>query len=762
MKLARLLRKSPRELVDRGRQELLKRLDRLHPIAAARAPSPCDLFRELAARPELEAIRARADAGDVAGAARALFDHWSAAVPERFFPGAVSPETPALLNRAMPEARERLLATADSLCEGRFDLLGYRALSFGDPVDWHLDPISGRRAPLVHWSRLDPLDVERVGDSKVVWELNRQQWLVRLGQAYRLTGDERYADHFASSIASWRRANPRGVGINWASSLEVAFRIIAWSWALVLFRGSRALGPELFVDMLAAVHAHAVHVERYLSRYFSPNTHLTGEALGLLYAGLVFPELRRAPRWRALGERILREQGERQVLGDGLHFELSTCYQRYTAEIDLHFLLLSSINAISLPADTSARLQRMMEFLLCVRQPDGSIPQIGDADGGCVVPLAVREPEDARGLFGVSAALFCRADLAWAADGLTPEALWLLGPAGIQTLTELRPRAPEGAASRLFAEGGYVVMRSGWDRRAHQLVFDVGPLGCPVSSGHGHADLLSIQCAGFGEPYLVDPGTFVYTADREWRNFFRGTAAHSTVRVDGLDQAEPRGPFSWAARPRAHLRRFSAGDRLEVVEAEHGAYSHLNGSVRHRRRVLWVKPRYWVIVDDLLGGGEHDVELRFQFAPIEVTVTPDLWARGRGAGGGAFLLRAFAGVPLKAELRCGEPAPIEGWVSTDYGQRRPAPALVYSAVTTLPLRVATVLWPSADSRAVPPRVSAIVGEAGEPVALTFEDSGETVRFAGGEELLAVPPDPVHGRHAPAPEHAGLDVVRSKE
>lgn len=199
-----------------------------------------------------------------------------------------------------------------------------------------------------------------------------------------------------------------------------------------------------------------------------------------------------------------------------------------------------------------------------------------------------------------------------------------------------------------------------------------------------------------------------------------------------------------------------------MVEAEHPGYRRLAGSVRHRRRVLWVKPRYWVIVDDLLGGGEHHLEVRFQFAPIEVTVTPDLWARGRAAGGGALLLRAFAGVPLKAEVRCGEPAPIEGWVSTDYGQRRPAPALVYSAVTTLPFRVATVLWPSADSRAVPPRVSAVVGEAGEPVALTFEDSGETVRFADGEELLAVPPDLVRPRHAPAPDRAGVDVMWSKE
>src|SRR6185503_16389899 len=106
----------------------------------------------------------------------------------------------------------------------------------------------------------------------------------------------------------WLAANPAGWGINWASSLEVALRLMAWCWALVLFRHSPALTPELFARMRASIEDHARHVERYLSRYFSPNTHLTGEALGLFHAGAVFPELRLARRWRARGARILDEE----------------------------------------------------------------------------------------------------------------------------------------------------------------------------------------------------------------------------------------------------------------------------------------------------------------------------------------------------------------------------------------------------------------------------------------------------------------------
>src|SRR2546427_3460001 len=346
---------------------------------------------------------------------RVPVDRFCETAAYRFFEGAVSPETLTVLSRLMPDVCDEGLAAAEATCEGLFDLLGYRALCFGDPIDWHFDPVSGRRAPLVHWSRLDPLDPAEVGDSKVVWELNRHQWYVQLGQAYRLTEDERYAETFAGCIGDWMRTNPPGMGINWASSLEVALRLISWCWALFLFRRSKALCQELFLNVLEAISSHATHVERYLSYYFAPNTHLTGEALGLFYAGTVFPELRRAGHWRELGARILATEIERQILPDGVHFEQSTCYQRYTTETYLHFLILAAQNGVTLPTAVGEQIQRMCDFLLAIRRPDGSSPQIGDADGGSLLPLAKRAPEDLRGIFSTAAAVFGRSDYAWAA-----------------------------------------------------------------------------------------------------------------------------------------------------------------------------------------------------------------------------------------------------------------------------------------------------------------------------------------------------------
>lgn len=433
-----------REVLVRGHQEASKRLDR---IAAARRQATWSG----GPMPQLTGLRTWT-VGDREGILRRL---WL-----RFFEGAAHADTTRLIERNS-ESRERIISTADAICQGSVDLLGYRGLKLGCPVNWHLDPVSGREAPLVHWSRINPLDPSVVWDSKVIWELNRHQWIVHLGQAYRFTGEERYAEDIARYLQQWIRANPSGMGINWLSSLEVALRLIAWCWTLALVTGAQALSAELFAEVYGGIEAHARHIERYLSHYYSPNTHLTGEALGLFYAGVLFPELPRARRWRDLGARILVEQCERQILADGVYFEQSTCYQRYTAEIYLHFLIIAARNAISVPEVMVQRLQRLIEFLIAVRRSDGSMPQIGDADGGWLLPLASRVPDDLRGIFAVAAALFGRADFAWAAGGLAPEVLWLLGPTGAKTFETLQPAPPQTAPSRVFPDGGYVVMRSG-------------------------------------------------------------------------------------------------------------------------------------------------------------------------------------------------------------------------------------------------------------------------------------------------------------
>src|SRR5262249_29407662 len=158
----------------------------------------------------------------------------------------------------------------------------------------------------------------------------------------------------------------------------------------------------------------------------------------------------------------------------------------------------------------------------------------------------------------------------------------------------LRPAPPHAAPSRLFAAGGYAVMRSGWDPTAYLLILDGGPLGCMASGGHGHADLLSIQCCVAGEPYLVDPGTYGYTTGPTCRTLSPRPPAKAPRRADGVGQAVPVGPFRWKRRPAARLCRWLSTEAVDFVDAHHDAYRRLEDPVTHRRRVLFVKPRYWI------------------------------------------------------------------------------------------------------------------------------------------------------------------------
>ncbi len=701
------------EVAYRGHQETAKLFERI--AARGRYPDPAAL------------LQSRAPAIATPGAALRLGRD---VVPGRFFGGAGDPEALTALRERLPaECADLVCSATDTIVGHRFDLLGYQMLSFGNPIDWHFDPVWDRQSPLVHWSRIDALDPAVVGDSKVIWELNRHQWIVRLAQSWALTRDEQTAQACIGSIDAWLEANPPGTGINWTSSLEVAYRLISWCWTLVLLRDFPGLSGEWVMKVIAAIWMHAAHVRRYLSYYFSPNTHLTGEALGLFYAGTLFPEFLDAPRWRELGTRILVAESRRQVSSDGVHFEQSTCYHRYTVDIYLHFLLLASHNGVTVPGAVVDCVRQMVEFLLAVRQPDGSIPAIGDVDGGTLLPLSRRRPNDAAGLFATAAAMFHRSDFAWAANDIAPEMLWLMGLDGLRAFDALHPVPPAGPASRVFPVGGYAIMRNRWDDDASQMIADIGPLGCPGSSGHGHADLLSVQCAIFGEPCLVDGGNFCYTPDAEWRDFFRSTAAHNTVVIDGRTQSEPAGPFGWHGRPQVRLREWRSNPRMDFLDAEHDAFSRRGDPIVHRRRILFVKPRYWILVDDLVGTLPHQVDLTFQFAPLHVALGPNRWARAETPRGRALWVGPFtsAATSVRTTLKSGELRPIRGWVAPTYGERRPAPTLIYSVTVVPPWRILTLLLPDANGLTSPPPVRLIYDEDHLPAGLFFEQSGETVR-----------------------------------
>jgi hypothetical protein len=235
---------------------------------------------------------------------------------------------------AAREAAER----ADRLLDGYHDLLGYCDVAVGVPPSWHADAIHGRTAPLGFWADVPFLD-PACGDHKVIWELNRHQHWLALARAFQLTGNRRYYVEFVAQLESWLAANPPLTGINWASMLELAFRSLSWLWALHAFApavaGDPPGAPTWTIRLLTALDRQLDHILQNLSRYFSPNTHLMGEALALYIGGLALPELTASRRRVDVGRAVLLAEADRQIRADGGHAEQTAVRARGTAAVRL-------------------------------------------------------------------------------------------------------------------------------------------------------------------------------------------------------------------------------------------------------------------------------------------------------------------------------------------------------------------------------------------------------------------------------------------
>lgn len=541
---------------------------------------------DLADLPSLSDARAALARHDWRGAHLALGRHFSARESRFLIDPRRLEVLAADLSRRFPDndATER----AQRILTGRYDLLGYRAIAAGSPPDWHTDAVHGRRAPLGFWDAVPYLDPS-CGDHKVIWEINRHQHFLTLARAFVRSGDRHYYREFVLHLTDWIRANPPLQGINWASMLELAFRALSWTWALHVFAPAASEDDHeaWLVDLLLALERQLEHIDQNLSKYFSPNTHLSGEALALYVCGRVFPELAASTRFENVGRAVLLDEAHRQVLPDGAHAELSAHYHRYSTDFYLLALAVAHITGDAAEAAFRETASRQAKFLRAITDDTGRLPLIGDDDGGQLFPICGRPSSDVTDTLATAAVLLADPDLAVGPPA--EETVWICG------MTHSVPEtfAPRSQSSIGFPHAGYYVCRDG---AGNHLVFDTGRHGF-LNGGHAHADALAVVVSVGGRPLLIDPGTATYTMDLAVRDRFRSTAMHNTVVVNGQPQARPKGPFHWETRTDAQCRLWQPGASVDFVEGHHDAYAPL----RHVRSIFAIHGVGWMIVDHLTG-----------------------------------------------------------------------------------------------------------------------------------------------------------------
>ena len=563
---------------------------------------------------------------------------------------------------------------ADRILQGRYDLLGYRDVAAGSPPDWHRDPVHDRVAPSsIFWDAVPYLD-PRFGDHKITWEINRHQHFLVLGRAFAQTGDRRYYDEFVTQLTDWIRRNPPLVGTNWASMLELAFRSLSWTWALHFFAaaGSARDTEPWTVDLLLALDRQLTHIADNLSRYFSPNTHLTGEALALYVTGRALPELPASSARAALGRQILLDEANRQVLPDGGHAERSTHYHRYSTDFYLFALNVARASGEPWAGAFREPALRQATFLRSIADDTGRIPLIGDDDGGQLFPICGRPPADCADTLATAAVLL---NEPWLSVGSIPEeTYWLCGSSH-----DVERVDPAGVPQRstAFPNAGYCVSRG---RRGDHLVFDCGPHGY-LNGGHAHADALSIVLTAGGRPLLVDPGTATYTMDPARRDRFRSSAMHNTVVIDGRSQSEPFGAFHWRTSTDARCVRWESARERDVAIGEHSGYAPF----LHSREIVADHGRGWTIVDRIDGIGEARASVMWHFHPDwSLEATSAGRAQLRHVDGTSFVVLCSS--PL-------QPASGEGLdeYAPEYGRVEKILCLETTCLAVVPFAIVTII-----------------------------------------------------------------------
>ena len=641
-------------------------------------------------------------AGDTAAAIKALFNHYR----ERLKTGWPSP--PKTISDIMITIEEisdvkidrltaeELVATANSIVCNRFSDGGFspKRTANGD-IDWDHNPTSN---PEWHW-----------------W-LHRHHWWPILAKAYSISGDERYAAAFVSQMQDWIQNNPPPSGKDESSPswrlMEVGLRMrVSWIPSFALFFESPAFADEDKLLMLRSIYDHA----NFLCCFKSRMNHLLRESNGLAAVAAYFPEFKDAPQWEHIALARIDTELSNQVNDDGSHIEMSVGYQWLAVdEFEKAYRLLEDCQ-LSLPNENIAsRLEKMYQVLTYVVRPDGTFPQINDG----YIQWEVTRMADAGKKLG-------RKDF---------EYIGTQGDKG-----EL-----PAYNSVSIGDAGFFVMRSGWTEQSKYLFFDAGPYG----GWHGHEDKLSIEIYALGAPFIVDAGSYTYENADPYRSYFVGSYSHNTVLVDGLSQIRRWNKANMKPkRSKGKYAKWISEEKFDFVSADYdegyGRFflsslekAQVMNDVVHKRTIVFVKPDYWVIFDQLVAGQAHDYQLLFHAHPdITVHEMQDncVCLESAGANSVLYLMPALSD-ELTVKLAKGSETPLQGWYSGGPYRKVPASTVIFEKKKRQNVELITLAYPSSTRQVENDlRIESIAMTRGQGLACR-------VRHTNGEDYIMLSED----------------------
>lgn len=429
---------------------------------------------------------------------------------------------------------------ADEYVSNEFSLLGSEKRVFDSGILWHEDiRLTGQDSSAdaqfdaTSWYadiRIATNTETRLGkDIKVPWELSRLRHLVVLGRAYATTYDERYAATFAEHVRSWMSANPFLHGINWTCPMEVALRATSLVIAFTFFRRSPVISDEFWLAYVTNLYDHMIYLENNWELYdLRTSNHYVADLVGYLYLCWFFNDCPATTSRLGWCHQELLVELTKQINPDGSSYEQATAYHRLVTELFYHHTLIAQQLRLPIPAESQQKFRAMCTYLQWCTPQGGALITIGDNDSGVVTVAGL------------------------------PDAIIA------QISNSSRVSEPETYGLRHFENVGLSIIKTtSWHVSLRHTVYNEQEPTCHM---HNDATSITLSCNGVSHaklaeavahvcvkdyavlapdkrsmvPFIVDPGSYVYTPSTVWRNLFRSVQSHSGMYLsNALQPIEP-------------------------------------------------------------------------------------------------------------------------------------------------------------------------------------------------------------------------------
>ncbi len=487
------------------------------------------------------------------------------------------------------------------------------------------------------------------GDREWTLFTNRHFVMLGLKKAYAEHEKPEYMAYMNAFLTDWIEANmpaPEGpdeyaMPEPWQPMSTASRLLQVWPQLFYYFLHEPLFDDSTRLLMLSTVHAQAEHLKRY---HRQKHNHAVKEMAGLGHAAAAWPEFSNAADWSAYSIATLQAEIERQVYPTGVQKELSSHYQRTVLEYVAQYIAFSDSAGVDLPGDFVALAEAMADYLARTMKPDGHVIVNNDADAD-----------------------FVRDKLLAFAEQFDREDWRHIASAGSTGL------APPGLPSSYYPYAGQLISRSGWADTAQWSFFDAGPWGI----SHQHNDRLHVSLSVGQRNLLVDTGRVNYIKDNPLRRHIISSAAHNVVLIDGtgqgpqLPEREQPAVDSAVVAPDYDFAVASTGDNFPAIE----------GAAAHARAFLYLRDRYWLVVDRIETDRPRRIDVLWHFHP-DVTLAHAEGGGVRSTDPGVANLRIapLGNEPWSTEIVAGRTTPEpQGWYSPVYNTVVPAPTAVMTA-----------------------------------------------------------------------------------